>query len=1041
MKALSFQTSLILLLSFCSQSAFAQQGEKAEDFRKKAVSFSESFQYDSAMTYHQLAKEAFLKEGDTTMYYMSDVDIAFELLRKGLLKESQQMVEQAYAKGKPFMGDVDKGLVFRAIAHAINLQGDQETSLAYYDSVVMMLEKDTSFLAKRTLAIVSSDKGIMHYGLSDYKQAENYWKESLGMLVELPPEKVAKTICEVSMNASVVMQFRGGYFEANEILQRAHEVALEHLPENHNMLSFILQSMARGFSFQGYYDKSIEYYRYLTQAFDQLGDSPNKILTSYEVSIIYANTSRPKEALKYVNNGLELTESLFGKNDQRIAIGYDLKGDIGWAIGDNEAALENYEKAVSIEQQNGRGKSMYAASGLTGLGLAYRSMGQYEKSTMYFRQAIKIIRQNGESANYYLSKNQLHMGKNFLATQEPDSAMVYFQKSLVNNAYEFDPSVFSDYPGEDAIITNLTGYDAILGKCLAFELYYDQTSDQTYLKHALHALQLGKVVSQSLKKDSNVLEDKLRIQKNVSSLSIPGTRLHYKAYEHYGEPQYLDSMLAYMELGKSELILRNLQNARTLEDANKSHLIERYEELERGISHHKEQLYYAEESQDSAQIAIQTRNLFQLRSKQDTLMQSMEQNQDMYLMSRFGNQSNILDEIQAILDEDQLLLNYMVGDTALYIMAISKDDVKVYTESPEGLEEQAGSLLDQLAHPKYGKAAVDHFQEAANDLYTKLIPKELSLDEYEDLIIIPDKYLYQLPFEVLVTQTSDQPEAFDELPYLLMEKQVLYANSSSLLINQSSSKPSSASQGILAFAPVFDSLEVESMNQVDTTRQGFGALAWTQKEVENLSNYYTTNALLGMEATERRLRELKSEYAILHVASHGILNADNPLYSRLLFSPNETDSVNDGSLSTMELFAMDIPAEMVVLSACNSGTGLLASGEGIISLANGFFYAGSKSLVMSLWTANDQSTATIVGDFYAQLAKGQSKSEALRNTKLNFLANADGIRSHPYFWAHLVVNGNNRPIKAQSNWSVYLLLIVMLSGLLVVALKRKLAKK
>ena len=291
-----------------------------------------------------------------------------------------------------------------------------------------------------------------------------------------------------------------------------------------------------------------------------------------------------------------------------------------------------------------------------------------------------------------------------------------------------------------------------------------------------------------------------------------------------------------------------------------------------------------------------------------------------------------------------------------------------------------------------------------------------------------------------MSKKTNQAKSFSELQYLLKDKNIRYANSTSLLLSQESTKPVNNKARVLAFAPVFDSLEVENMNRVDTTRQGFGALAWTQKEVENLSIHYSTTALLGMEATERRLRELKNEYSILHVASHGALNAENPLYSRLLFSPNETDSVNDGSLSTMELFAMDIPAEMVVLSACNSGTGSMATGEGIVSLANGFFHAGSKSLVMSLWTANDQSTANIIGDFYAYLARGNSKSEALRNTKLKFLANADGIRSHPYFWAHLIVNGNNQPIKAQSNWSMYLLLIVMLSGLLAVALKRKLAK-
>ena len=713
MKTLSFQTSLVLLLFFCSQSGFAQKAEKAEDLRKKAISFSESFQYDSAMAYYQLAKESFLKEGDTTKYYMSDVDIAFELLRKGLLKESQQMVEQAYDKGKSYMGDVDKGLVFRAIAHAINLQGDRETSLAYYDSVVMMLEKDTSLLAKKTLAIVSSDMGIMHYSMGDYKKAEDYWKESLGMLAELPPEKVAKTICEVSMNTSVVIQFRGGYFEATSILKKAHEVALEYLPENTNMLSFIRQSMARGYSYQAYYDKSIEYYRYLAQVLDQIGDSPNKIMTHYEIAVMYGHTKRIQEGMKYVKKGLDLAESLFGKTDHRISIGYATMGDILLLNDEFEASIEAYQEALQIETENGLKKSLHLAYILRGLGIAHGYLGRFRNRLDYLNRAMSVTEEMGVSASYYHAGYLVFIGQTYLKIQKPDSAIAHFQNALITNTNEFDSFDLNDYPEIDEIETQWVGYESLIGKSLSFEMLYDRTGQESYLKKALYALRLSRRVSQKMKQKSNVLEDKFRVQRDVGSLSLTGSRLHHKAYKQFGLSQYLDSMLSYMELGKSELILQSIQSSSASEDADKFDLIAEYEDIERGISHHKEQLHWAELNEDSSQIAIQTRNLYQLRSRQDTLEHFMNEEYDIYMRSRIGDHTQNLESLKQSLESNEILLNYQIGDSSLYLMSISKDTVQVFTKAALRLKKTSKSLISQLSDPKYGIKAIEELQNSA----------------------------------------------------------------------------------------------------------------------------------------------------------------------------------------------------------------------------------------------------------------------------------------------------------------------------------------
>jgi CHAT domain-containing protein len=124
----------------------------------------------------------------------------------------------------------------------------------------------------------------------------------------------------------------------------------------------------------------------------------------------------------------------------------------------------------------------------------------------------------------------------------------------------------------------------------------------------------------------------------------------------------------------------------------------------------------------------------------------------------------------------------------------------------------------------------------------------------------------------------------------------------------------------------------------------------------------------------------------------------------------ETGPEEDGRLNTYEVYGVPLNARMVLLSSCNTGDGVLRSGEGVISLARGFSYSGSRSVVMSMWEIDDQSGTQIVCDFYRYLKNGYSKSEALRKARKDFLENADMLRSHPYFWSSLVVYGNNGPL-------------------------------
>jgi len=162
---------------------------------------------------------------------------------------------------------------------------------------------------------------------------------------------------------------------------------------------------------------------------------------------------------------------------------------------------------------------------------------------------------------------------------------------------------------------------------------------------------------------------------------------------------------------------------------------------------------------------------------------------------------------------------------------------------------------------------------------------------------------------------------------------------------------------------------------------------------------------------------------------HTIIDEKNPTYSKLIFTlPENPDKQNDGILYTSELFSMSLQSKMAVLSACQTGDGKLNKGEGILSLARGFFYSGVPSVVMTLWSVNDAQSAAIMSSFYTYLKKGYSKDKALRQAKLDLLDQGNPLTSHPRYWAGYVSIGEQSPIAKNRRTIVMVICIVLLAG-------------
>ena len=217
-------------------------------------------------------------------------------------------------------------------------------------------------------------------------------------------------------------------------------------------------------------------------------------------------------------------------------------------------------------------------------------------------------------------------------------------------------------------------------------------------------------------------------------------------------------------------------------------------------------------------------------------------------------------------------------------------------------------------------------------------------------------------------------------------------------------------------APVYDkSLKKssESFNRSDIIISNLNSLDHSREEVNNVVSIMKGKALIGDDATESNFMINAAKYGILHFAMHTLIDDEDPMASKLIFTQNN-DSTEDGLLNAYEIYNLKLNAKLAVLSACKTGTGKLSKGEGIMSLARGFLFAGIPSIVMTMWEVEDISGAEIMTEFYKQLKVGIGTDEALRNAKLTYLKQSDPLQSHPYFWAAYVQIGKTTPIISKS---------------------------
>ncbi len=381
------------------------------------------------------------------------------------------------------------------------------------------------------------------------------------------------------------------------------------------------------------------------------------------------------------------------------------------------------------------------------------------------------------------------------------------------------------------------------------------------------------------------------------------------------------------------------------------------------------------------------------------------------LSTMFLHEPLTIADIQTYLPLNTLLISYFMSDEYLYSFIISSGNADIIKLSV--INEQLRYAVERLRIPfedvKEGRIDLLRLEfdiDLSRELYAELIePLAEYIDDKERLIIVPDGPLYYLPFELLIADDTGR--------YLLEDFVISYLPTCALipLLHERRERETGTLQSLMAFGdPLARPEESEDKLIALSTEPQLRNILMTplpaaSREVEEIALFFDPDEVLiltGDVATESAFKRYASNYRYIHFATHGYVNELNPNYSALLLNPGEEGE--DGLLHAYEIFPLTLNAELVSMSACETGLGRYMEGEGLISLVQAFFAAGSRNVMASLWSV-EESTYPIMVEFYKNINNGMNIADALREAKLTFISTDSAFGTHPFLWAPFVLYG------------------------------------
>lgn len=884
-------------------------------------------------------------------------------------------------------------------------------------------------------------------------------------------ERYAYTLFQ---KTGVYKEFRA-YPQQGKYAVKAYQTAQKHIPRQHPLFVKILNQLSIYYSTEMNYASAIDYLDQAHAILQQMPDRFEKfeylIANNLNRGFFLIQSGHAAEGEAYMKEGLKMAEEMSKKDmyfihpviyinqmlgrfnveykqydkaifhfTEALDIIDKVPGDfLPWPVTMNnflvlcyletnqmDKAIEALNRAESIQQllisQTGRGIDQEITFRMRADWHSRR--GEHENALALADSALKY----GKLKYQHLKRHTLIGGLyNIYGTVygrmgDWQHAVENFQLALIEQSDNFsNKDIYASPEKDDFSQVILETLKTLRLKSHGFERLYIQSNNQKDLEAAWESIALFDELCDRYRLNLQSESSQLVIANELKSAYEIGIGIGIKLFEVSQDQNYLLKAFALSEKSKAMSLFLSLNSANAKYEAGipKETLV--LEQILLGkLSFYRTKLHEERNAVRPDSLLIDNREtiVFELERSLDSLRTSFAKSYPSYFELKYEPKSINLPTIREKLSNN-LLLEYFMGDSALYVFALRKKgiDYKV-VENIDQVYPQIDTFIQSLHQTDRSKLIpLEDFKQNSYQLFSQLFDPAWAKDQ--PLLIIPDGQLGMLPFEILLKEQKGSH--FSNLPYLFVEHPIHYAHSAQLLFNDPlKGRYRNASKTWGGFAPDFP---------------GDKELKYNNQEVSEIGQLMKGHTFEGISASKAAFLQEAGEYKIIHLATHGYPNLEEPQFARLEFT--QIDSLHDGILYAHELMHQELGAELVVLSACETGYGSIARGEGIMSLARSFRYAGVPSSVMSLWKAESSVSQQLMSSFYTHLQQGKAKDEALQQAKLEYLKNPIPGRLHPATWAHFVLIGDSSPIQQKSYWPWLMVLILALGLIAFLALKSK----
>ncbi|MGB3849281.1 MAG: CHAT domain-containing tetratricopeptide repeat protein [Tunicatimonas sp.] len=910
-------------------------------------------------------------------------------------------------------------------------EGNYENALSYYQQGLAI--RHIHYPADHIQMVESYlSLGIIHQQLGSYDSALLYYKKTLSIREAAQSddyEGLANTYTYVGM----IYYHKGDHDQALDYLGQALNIRKK-LPNKFSpgmASSYICMGVV--YKTKRAYELALRHYKQAMLIVREVfGDTSYAAAVNYgNIGMVYQEIKDFDKALLYHNKSLDAKIELYGEEHDITATSYASLGGLHLNKGEYEQSLQYHQKALNIKLKLLGEIHHSVALSYSFIGEVYKRMKMYTEAESYYQKALSI---NDSLFGFVYPENAAvlrKIGDLYCSQKRYSTALKHYQQSILANGGRFrDSSAYSN-PVLDHYLHDYHLFVTLKNKASALSLlHYDSLAHDTYL--------LADSLVNQLRGQQTDFKDKMIASHMSKQLYENAIQNSLSCYEIADDVAFLNDSFYYSERSRAVVLTEssNSYNAKRFGQVPDSLLaLESFLRVEKAT--YRSQLGLSDSS-------TYKNKLFYTNQRYDSLIGVLETQYPDYYRLKYATRTATISDIRKRLASDEAVVSYFIGDSTYYAFAITPEHFRVVPLPVDTLlSERITSLRQMLSTDS---VATGGYRQNAYALYQQLLAPvvaDSALAAVKKLTIIPDGVLGYLPFELLLTQPATAAGEYADLPYLLRDYTVRYGYSATWLFHPFSRPETSAIDQYVAFAPHYPATVSDSVQQLafGRFRNQVAPLRWNQQEVSNIDEYLSGVNYTQGAAVERRFKEEVSQYRVVHLAMHALIDDRNPMYSRLVFSQDTADTQEDGSLNAYELYNMEIPAELVVLSACETGYGKLERGEGIMSLARAFAYAGCPSIVMSHWLVDDKSSAQLMDHFYRYLSKGLSKDESLRQAKLAYLETASVQKAHPFFWANFVLVGDASPLTLVTVFSTRILYatgtLLLLLGLAAIAYRHR----